>query len=307
MLQRRVRLSLADLVTSAAAGLLLVAGTVAGVPGSAPGPFAQVAVAFLLPFVFAAVRGRRPRPGSLAGYLAEFGPILPLLLVFDNLGPFVLATSSVDRDPFLVAADRVLFLGNDPTRLLEPYAGPLLLEVLTVCYALYYFHPIVLGALLWRDDLKEKRPGARFPAFAFAILLTFYVSYAGYFLVPAIGPRFTVRHDGPLPRATVAAAIDGTLDRLETSRRNCFPSGHTMVTVAVLVEAARRSRTTFLGFLPFAAGLVAATVVGRYHYVVDVLAGLVLTFAVLAAARAISRKVPQEPDGTVLETSRYLR
>ena len=197
--------------------------------------------------------------------------------------------------------------GNDPTRLLEPYAGPLLLEVLTVCYALYYFHPIVLGALLWRDDLKEKKPGARFPAFAFAILLTFYVSYAGYFLVPAIGPRFTVRHDGPLPRATVAAAIDGALDRLESSRRNCFPSGHTMVTVAVLVEAARRSRTTFLGFLPFAAGLVAATVVGRYHYVVDVLAGLVLTIAVLAAARAVSRKVVQEPDGTVLETSRYFR
>ena len=77
-----------------------------------------------------------------------------------------------------------------------------------------------------------------------------------------------------------------------------------MVTVAVLVEAARRSRKTFLAFLPFAAGLVAATVVGRYHYVVDVLAGLVLTFAVLALARAVVRRVPQEPDGTVLSTTR---
>lgn len=304
MLQRAVRFSLADLVTSAAAGLLLVAGTAAGVPRTAPGPFALVAAAFLLPFAFAAVRGRRPRPGSLPAHVAEFGPILPLLLVFDNLGPFVVATSSVDRDPFLVAADRLLFLGSDPTRLLEPFTGPLLLEVLTVCYALYYFHPIVLGALLWRDDHVEKTPGKRFPAFAFTALLTFYVSYAGYFLVPAIGPRFTVSHAGPLPRAAVAKAIDGTLDRLETSRRNCFPSGHTMVTVAVLVEAARRSRKTFLAFLPFAAGLVAATVVGRYHYVVDVLAGLVLTFAVLALARAVVRRVPQEPDGTVLSTTR---
>ncbi len=304
MLQRAVRFSLADLVTSAAAGLLLVAGTAAGVPKAAPGAFAQVAVAFLLPFAFAALRGRRPRPGSLAGYVAEFGPILPLLLVFDNLGPFILATSSVDRDPWLVAADRLLFLGSDPTRLLEPFTGPLLLEALTVCYALYYFHPIVLGALLFRDDRVEGTPGRRFPAFAFTILLTFYVSYAGYFLVPAIGPRFTVSHAGPLPRAAVARAIDGTLDRLETSRRNCFPSGHTMVTVAVLAEAARRSRKTFLAFLPFAAGLVAATVVGRYHYVVDVLAGLVLTFAVLALARAVVRRVPQEPDGTVLSTTR---
>ena len=304
MLQRRVRFSLADLVTSGAAGLLLVAGTVAGVPRLAPAPFACVAAAFLLPFVFAAVRARGPRPGSPLACVAEFGPIVPLLLVFDNLGPFILSTSSVDRDPLLLAADRSLFVGHDPTRLLEPWVGPFPLELLTVCYALYYFHPLVLGALLWRDDLVEKTPGARFPAFAFAMLLTFYVSYLGYFLVPAIGPRFTVKHAGPVPRAAIARVIDGTLDRLETNRRNCFPSGHTMVTVAVLVEAARRSRKTFLAFLPFAAGLVLATVAGRYHYVVDVLAGLALTFAVLGIARAVARKVPQEPDGTVLATSR---
>ncbi len=304
MLQRAVRFALADLLTSGAAALLLVTGLAVGVPASAPGAFAKVFAALVLPFAFAAIRGRRPAPGSLLASVADFGPILPLLLVFDNLGPFVLGAGSVDLDPLLVAADRLLFGGDDPTRLLEPFTGTLLLEVLTVCYALYYFHPIVLGALLWRDDLRERTPGARFPAYVFGMLLVFYVSYAGYFVVPAIGPRFTVPHDGPLPRGTVASAIDGTLDRLETSRRNCFPSGHTMVTIAVLVEAARRSRKTFLAFLPFATGLVMATVACRYHYVVDVLAGLVLAFAVSGLARAVARRVRQEADGTVLATSR---
>jgi membrane-associated phospholipid phosphatase len=304
VLQRRVRFTLADVVTSGAAGLLLVAGVAVGLPGRDPGTMTQVAAAFLLPFAFAAIRARRPRPGSLLASVADFGPILPLLLVFDNLGPFLLGTSRVDLDPLLVAADRFLFLGADPTRLLEPFTGTILLEVLTVCYALYYFHPIVLGALLWRDDLREGTPGARFPRYVFGMLLVFYVSYAGYFLVPAIGPRFTLPHEGPLPRGPVAQAIDQTLDRLETNRRNCFPSGHTMVTVAVLLGAARRSRKTFLAFLPFAVGLVLATVAGRYHYVVDVLAGIVLAFAVLGAARALARSVSQEPDGTVLATSR---
>ncbi len=304
MLQRRVRFSLADLVTSGAAGLLLVAGALAGVPKAAPGHFAMVAAAFLLPFAFAALRGRQPGHGSLLGTVAEFGPILPLLLVFDSLGPFIVATSSVDRDPFLAAADRLLFGGADPTRLLEPLMGPLLLEVLTVCYVLYYFHPIVLGALLWRDDVREKTPGLRFPGYVFGMLLVFYVSYAGYFLVPAIGPRFTIAHDGPLPRGAIARTIDETLDRLETNRRNCFPSGHTMVTIAVLVEAGRRSRKTFLGFFPFALGLVLATVAGRYHYVVDVVAGIVLAVVVDVASRAVVRRTPQEPDGTVLATSR---
>jgi membrane-associated phospholipid phosphatase len=262
-----------------------------------------VAVAFLLPFAFAAVRARKPSRGSLLASFADFGPILPLLLVFDNLGPFIVGTSSVDFDPFLVAADRFLFLGSDPTRLLEPFMGTLLLEVLTVCYALYYFHPIVLGALLWKDDLRDPARAAKFPAYVFGILLVFYASYAGYFFAPAIGPRFTVPHAGPLPRGTAARAIDGTLDRLETSRHNCFPSGHTMVTVAVLVEAARRSRKTFFCFLPFAVGLFLATVAGRYHYVVDVLAGVVLAFVVGGAARALARRVRQDPDGTVLDTS----
>lgn len=304
MLQRRVRFALADLLTSGAAGLLLLAGAVAGVPRHAPAQTAQVAAAFLLPFAFAALRGRRPRPGSLLAYAADFGPIVPLLLVFDNLGPFILGTSRVDFDPFLVAADRFLFHGSDPTRLLAPVTGTLLLEVLTVCYALYYFHPIVLGALLLKDERAGRATGTRFSSYVFGMLLVFYVSYAGYFLAPAIGPRFTVPHDGPLPRGPVARAIDGTLDRLETSRHNCFPSGHTMVTVAVLVEAFRRSRKTFFCFLPFAAGLFLATVAGRYHYVVDVLAGAVLAFVVGGLARWISVRVAQEPDGTVLDTSR---
>ena len=77
-----------------------------------------------------------------------------------------------------------------------------------------------------------------------------------------------------------------------------------MVTIAVLVEAARRSRKTFLAFLPFATGLVLATVFCRYHYVVDVLAGLVLAFVVGGLARWLARRVPQEADGTVLATSR---
>src|SRR5207244_8115305 len=102
-----------------------------------------------------------------------------------------------------------------------------------------------------------------------------------------IGPRFTVRHAGPLPRGAISSAIDSALDQLETNKRDCFPSGHTMVVTAVLIEAARRSRRTFLAFLPFALGLVAATVYCRYHYGVDVIAGLLLAFLVVPIAKLV--------------------
>ena len=69
------------------------------------------------------------------------------------------------------------------------------------------------------------------------MVFVFYVSYACYFLVPAIGPRYTLAHAGPLPRGAISQAIDHTLDVLEKNKRDCFPSGHTMVLTAVLLEA----------------------------------------------------------------------
>jgi membrane-associated phospholipid phosphatase len=239
-----------------------------------------------LPVGIAALRARGPKPGSAGEIVCDFYPVLAVVLVFDSLGPLIQAVNPHDQDARLSAIDRRLF-GIDPTAALERFASPFLSDILTVCYALYYFHPIILGALLYKDDKAAGIVGTsrRYRAYAFTMVAVFFVSYVGYFLVPAVGPRYTVRHGGPLPRGPVSAAIDATLDKLETNKRDCFPSGHTMVVTAVLIEASRRSRKTFLGFLPFAVGLVAATVYCRYHYAIDVIAGLLLAFLVTPLAR----------------------
>ncbi len=302
MLQRRVLFTPADLLTSAFALVLVAAGILRLGAVSDPLSILLVAAAGLLPLGVARIRAGAP--ASVAARVAlDFSMIASLLVIFDNLGPLIRAVNPVDRDAWLIASDRWIF-GTDPTRALEALATPFLSDVLTVCYALYYFHPIVLAGLLWADDWRESRSGLarEFPRFAFTILAVFYVSYAGYFAVPAIGPRYTIRHDAPLPRGAVSRTIDSTLDRLEANKRNCFPSGHTMVTVAVLIEGARRSRRTFLGFLPFAVGLLAATVYCRFHYVTDVLAGLVLVAVTVPLARSAYARVAAA--GTSLQTSR---
>ena len=228
-----------------------------------------------IPAAIAFFRARDPKPTRYRQVLYDFYVVACVLAIFDGLGPLIRAVNPVDRDAQLIAFDRRLF-GTDPTVWLEPFATPFLSDVLTVCYALYYFHPIVLGALVYVDDRKRAESARDFSRYAFVMVFVFFVSYAGYFFVPAVGPRYTVTHAGPLPRGAVSEAIDTTLDRLETNKRDCFPSGHTMVVVAVLAEAARRSRKTFWWFLPFAVGLLLATVYCRYHYVADVLAGLAL-------------------------------
>jgi len=243
----------------------------------------KIALAGIVPLAVAAIRARWARLPRWVEVLLDFHIIAPILLIFDSLGPLIRAASPVDRDAWLAAADRFLF-GTDVAWWLGPFSAPLLSDVLTVFYALYYFHPIVLAALIYRDDLKTLgRPGPRFDRFGFLIVLTFYVSYAGYFCLPAVGPRYALEFDRPLPRGRVSRVIDETLAQAETNKRDVFPSGHTMVVTVVLIEAARRSRRTFLGFLFFAVPLYAATVYGRYHYAVDVLAGFALTPVVLWA------------------------
>ncbi len=242
-----------------------------------------------VPALVAFLRARRPNPSKNLQILFDYYVIVCIVVIFDGLGPLIRAVNPVDKDAVLIRFDRWL-VGADPTVALERFATPLLSDVLTVFYSLYYFHPIVLGALVALDD-RTRPPASRdFDRYAFVMVFVFFVSYVGYFLVPAVGPRFTVTHAGPLPRGAVARTIDDTLNKLERNKRDCFPSGHTMVVTAVLLEAARRSKKTFWVFLPFAVGLVLATVYCRYHYVADVLAGLALVFVAVPLGNALYRR-----------------
>ena len=75
--------------------------------------------------------------------------------------------------------------------------------------------------------------------------------------------------------------------------RDCFPSGHTGLALVVLITAWRRARRVFwTALLPYA-GLVAATLAGRFHYSVDLVAAIPLACAVAAGAEALYRRLPQ--------------
>ncbi|MFI5182154.1 MAG: phosphatase PAP2 family protein [Thermoanaerobaculia bacterium] len=307
MLQRAVRFQPVEKLTMAFAGLLVTAGLFFWSRVEGHHSILLIAFAGSVPVVVSYARRRwpgAPRPVVVA---LDFHIVVPILVIFDNLGPLIRAVHPVDRDGWLVAADRLL-LGTDAGTFLQPITSPLLGDLLTVFYALFFFHPLVLAALVYADDLRELgRPGPRFARFGFLVVLTFYVSYSGYFAVPAEGPRYALTFSTPVVRGAVGQTIDDALAGAESNKRDVFPSGHTMVVTVVLVEAARRSRWTFLGFLLFAVPLYVATVYGRYHYLVDVLAGFALTPFVLRAGEAWLRwREPQlyAPEGTGRQTSR---
>lgn len=205
---------------------------------------------------------------------ADFYPAAFIPFVFESLGPLIPAARGEARDDLLIAADRAL-LGGDVTVLLQPYVTPFWAAFFYVAYATYYFLPLILGGFLWSRDVALAR------RFIFTLSVCFYVSYAGYFTIPAYGPRTALaeRHTVPLETSPVARAISHSINELEHTKLDVFPSGHTMVTVAVLLVAWRRARKLFRFLLPVAVLLIVSTVYCRYHYLVDVIVGVVLAFA----------------------------
>jgi membrane-associated phospholipid phosphatase len=117
------------------------------------------------------------------------------------------------------------------------------------------------------------------------VLLGLFVSYLGYIAVPALGPRFFLSPDSVKPfGGTGVGAIRSLLDRIEGVTRDCFPSGHTELTLLVLFCAYRFHKKTFYVLLPIGFALIFSTVYLRYHYVIDVIAGAATAFALALAA-----------------------
>ena len=209
-------------------------------------------------------------------------PTLSILIIFDSLGDLVHSINPRDIDPVLIRLDYMIF-GFYPTVMAERFVNPVLTDVLQLAYSSYYFLPVALGAVL-----EARREEAAFDHSLFLIMLCFYLSYIGYMFLPALGPRYTMNHlQGiDLQGYLVAGPIQEILNRLEGIKRDAFPSGHTGVALTVLYLARMHARRLFRFFLPFVAALIVSTVYCRYHYVVDVLGGVLLALITIFLGEA---------------------
>ncbi len=210
-------------------------------------------------------------------------PVICVLSIFDSLEWVVHYVNPYDIDLYLINIDYFIFKGH-PTILLERIMHPILTDVLQIAYSTYYFIPISLGIVLLKNKQKEA-----FEKSLFLILLCFYLSYIGYIIFPAIGPRFTLAHlqNSELQGFIVAEPIQNLLNRLEGIKRDAFPSGHTGIALLAVYLAFKFSRGLFWLLLPIVALLIFSTVYCRYHYVVDVLAGIGLTVITILPGEVI--------------------
>lgn len=218
-------------------------------------------------------------PDRAPSVLRSWYPLVLIPLSYKELGYLIPLIHPHDFDHELALIDHRI-LGVDPIVWLDRINYPAFTLIMQLSYMTYYVTPIVLGLVLWRAGRFRE-----FQFFLFVVLLGFYISYLGYIIVPAIGPRFYLSADGVRPfGGPGVGTLRRFLDRMEGVTRDCFPSGHTEMTLLVLFCAHRFHKKTFYVLLPIGAALIFSTVYLRYHYVIDVIAGAAIAFALALAA-----------------------
>ena len=234
-------------------------------------------------FVFKVSSDRRVM-GRAGTFFYNFSPILFVVLIYESLGNLIQYLQP-DVDPQLIQIDFYIF-GVHPTLWMEQWIVPWLTDILSLAYLSYYFIPVVFIAVLYMKDRMTE-----FDRVLFVLAFGYYISFIGYILFPAIGPRYamTSLYSVPLEGSFITDFVRDTLNALEHNKRDCMPSGHTQIVLMVLFLAYRCERILFSIFLPIVCGLILSTIYLRYHYVIDILVGIGLAIGAVIFGRHLHR------------------
>lgn len=227
-----------------------------------------------------------------AGRVAhDFFPIAAVPIVFNLAGPVIAAANPARWDPLLAAADARLF-GVLAHRWQTALGRPSwLTDAASIAYVAFYFFPVGLAVWLYRDGRRRE-----FDAFVFAVMCTFFLSYVGYLLFPAAGPRVPVeRENQVIGGGAIAEAIRAALRVAEMNRLDAFPSGHTAVSLVVVGAGWRLIPRARAALVAMAGAIVFATVYLSLHYVVDVAAGALLAALMPVAIPVLRRLIAGKP------------
>lgn len=249
---------------------ILLVGWWSAIPDRAALAAAHVgAVALLL------IEIRMPNPTS---WFFRFWYPLPYVgACYKEMAVLVPAIRHHAADAWLASVDLRVW-GAYPTVWLERIYSQALTEYLQIVYTLFVPAVLLVGYILWR----QRRYG-EFQYFAFLIAAGYLASYVGYLLVPALGPRFLLKplEHMPLQGLWLFQNMQHALNRLESTAYDCFPSGHTELTILACWMSRLVSNRLFGIYFCYTLSIIFATVYLRYHYTVDLLAGAALAAALI--------------------------
>ncbi len=213
----------------------------------------------------------RAREVRVIGFFSHWYPALLFLFFFEEIGLIVHAIFPGWFDEHLIKADYAMF-GAHPTVWIEQFSNYWLNEYMQLVYMSYFLLTIGLGAHLWLRGRREE-----FGVFIASTCAAYYLCYVIFVLFPIESPHHTLRH---LQQVELAGGpLTTFINLIEKHGRvhgGAFPSAHVAGSMVVLISAWRFARRIGYWLTPLVLSICVATVYGRYHYVMDVFAGILM-------------------------------
>ena len=184
------------------------------------------------------------------------------------------------------ACESALFAGQPSLYLSERLAFVPLSEYLHFCY-LSYMIVIPSVAAYWYVSGRR----AAFGELLLMLSTVLLGSYLFFILLPVDSPYYLSQRLGPPLSGHFFFDLVHQMSARGDARGGAFPSAHVSGSVVVSLVAWRHQRRLTYLLVPLTGSVMIATVYGRFHYVLDTLAGAALAIAVVVGYRFALRQM----------------
>ena len=213
-------------------------------------------------------------------------PHLFFLFCFEELGYLVKLVLPDWQDAKLIAFDYWLTRVH-PSLWLEQFATPFRNDAMQLVYFTYFTYLLIVAGVLYVR--REWHPYWSVMTYS---MLGYSIGYLIAVLFPIESPWFAMagRWKGPLQGGPFTAMM-AFIEHYGRVHGAAFPSAHVTGATTALWGAWKYRRWLFWALLPLYLGMCVSTVWGRYHYVADVLAGILTgTLGYLIGSWLMKRK-----------------
>ncbi len=200
-------------------------------------------------------------------------PVFLYVFLYKSIDRFMLSIQNNWMDKYINNIEFFIF-GNEPTILLEKIINPILTEILKFTYFSYYliiFIPPVCFYFSKKYKILDE--------YIECVSIAFFICYICFVLFPVEGPRYVfselykVKLDGYF-----FTHLQDFIMAHASTHGGCMPSSHVAASCMAWRVINRYFKKTSFCLLPLIILLCFSTVYHRYHYVLDVVFGLVVVF-----------------------------
>ncbi len=215
--------------------------------------------------------------------LAIIPLIMAILLNYYLVGEFDRAIGFERKDNLFAPFDQWLF-GAPIAVVAENTLRPLgiirslFYDILMLSYMSYFLLPIIGVTLIFRSLPEEKK--YKIGRYITSVLIFFFLNYLLYMLVPVTGPQYWMpdQFSHPLPFTPFGHFMWSLINQGQSTFIDCFPSGHTGVALLVSMWLFKTNHPARFILMATTGFIMMATLLLRYHYLMDLICGLPLAY-----------------------------